>query len=186
VSVVYTTRDEAGSPVVRNVTMIRPTRFTATITATITETVMHDPASRVFTYAYAVRSSPASEQQIGTVEMAVPRHVPVTGFGHAASGPGWSFFPESNPDGGFSWAFMVGTDRPDLHVEGIPPGGEASFWFSSTWAPGRITAYLRGVEPEVSFPGLPGCVEDAIIDLTGFPRDYVAFPVLGPAVAPDP
>ena len=180
VTVVYTPEDPSGSPSVRTVTMIRPTR----VVATITETVTRDTSAQVFTYRYTVTNDAASEQQVGTVELAIPKHVPVQGFGHEASGPGWMFFPESNPDGGFSWAFMVGTERADLSVEGIPPGGQASFWFSSPWAPGRIKAYLRGVEPDVSFPGLPGCLEDAIIDITGFPRDYVAFAVRGPAIAP--
>lgn len=181
VKVEYETEDSLGNPVHVEAILIRPTRFIASII----ESVTRDPSTRIHTYRYIVRNDPSSEQQVGTVEFAIPPNVPVTGFGLEADSPGWTFFPESNPDGGFSWAFMVGTPRPDLTIEGIPQGSQASFWFESPWAPGPVRAYLRGVEPPVVLtPPLPGCVEDAVLDITGFPRDYVPMAVTGPAISP--
>jgi hypothetical protein len=181
VKVEYKSTDSLGNPVTREVTMIRPTHFTPSIIDSVT----HDPVTQLFTYKYVVKNDVTSEQQIGTVEFAIPTNVPVKGFGFEANSPGWEFFPESNPDGGFSWAFLVGTPRPNMTVEGIPPGSQASFWFESPWAPGSIKAYLRGVEPPAVFtPPVPGCIEDAVVDITGFPRDYIAIATTGPAVAP--
>ena len=120
IAVSYVTKDADGNPVPHSVTVTRPTHFTPTIVVTTT----FNPGTKLYTYQYTVSNASTSSQQIDTVEFGLPARVRVEGF-VGPSSPGWSFFPDADPEGGFSWAFLPGP-RSDMKIEGIAQGASAS------------------------------------------------------------
>lgn len=179
--VTYVTRDERGNPVLHEVTALESTQFLPQVETSTT----FDEATGKHVYTYTISNAFSSDLQIGDVEFAIPTDVPVEPAGVSVNSDAWMFLPNANRDGGMAWGFMVGTPREDMTVEGIPQGGSVTFSLKSAHAPGPMSVYLRGDVPEPVFETeLPGCIDAAWLQKTGFPEGYIRVDTTGPMVAP--
>ena len=86
---------------------------------------------------------------------------------------------------GIGCLYRLRPDRPDMSIEGIPPGGFARFALAATQVSGSMSVYLLGGTPPEEYSGEPSpCVEDLVYEFLGFPNGYTRIVATGPSVAP--